>query len=677
METSDLDFLKISDKIKKKLICKELDTIEKISTHYLENAHVKEIDKVQDEILRTHLSELGVIETAEIKPPNKWNNLDFGFKNVHSHSDPERGVWESSSRCLSSSEETEFFLCTDSFGDYGDNSFDSSVGSSIALSVGSNEGFSFHLMNLGTQRKSIMFDTNEETGLQKEEKKKGDPQEKKKGVEDHLWTFSNFTKDIVTRRKIYRMENSSINDLLSEGIESGKIYYFYGSTLRINRTVLINMLFDVISGYNIGLKNGKGNVIYIYFCYVQDVKSIHDVVLNKVRKWQKKKKKKKTSRKQHLKDFLSRIYILRIQEETELFSFLSSIKSSIIKEKNKTQCCEKDKKKEEMEFQDILAIGILNFSELISNINLTNTCSYFYVVRELKVLAYLLCIPILIFDEIRSESAVQLFRGKKGELDHEQEMEDQLKNQLLMSETRRNNINSTPQEDEEQLLMEQQWGFDEMDEFEQEEKDRIWSNVNEYIKRDEDESSKSKDDLELDSENIKETFNVNTAISDSETGNNYESDDCEVGSDDESDITFGSCTDHESSSKNEISESHEKVTYIEGKETAFRKPINNVVTTKLVSQYIHSSQCVHDETVDIFCSNVDKQRVRPIHVPFGIYTTFDIIVEVEVIKKGKNIRPNRTKQNYKIIRFTLFKSKNDAKHFYCHILLKGNVLCDF
>lgn len=737
----DLNFLNLSEKTKKNLIDQKLDTIEKISTHYLENAQIKDINNVHDEIFKRHLSELGAIEEPATilkeRSNNKSKSWEFSFKTVHSLSEPENYSSENTSTYVSSSKETDFSFIGDSV----DGSLNESLNSSVDVSAESGESSGFHMLHTKI-RECLLFGADKERILYKD-KNSNNIGEKKKDTEDnYLLAYSNFMKENVAHGRIFRMESNSLNDLLSDGIESAKIYYFYGINLSISRVLLLNMLLDIVCSNTMEHKNVKGNVIYIYFGYRSDVKTIRDVVVRKVKNGLKerrktKKKGKRENTEYQLNDLLSRIYILPIQEENIFFSFLSNIRNNYLKEKQRTKYEGKKEKKNEKEekkkkkkkkeegcndIQNILAIGILNFSELVLNLNLTNSCSYFYLVRELKIISHLMRSPILIFDELKSESTAQFFKSKKGELEHSgmenENEEDRLNNQLVINEMKKNILNVMSQYDEEQMLMEQQWEFGEMDAFVEQEKDRIWGSVNNYIRTDEYCFSKNEVHMENNGENTK--VESNDSINDSDSGNESDSDsdsesESENGSENKSEnksengsectsenvsdsesISYSkssnygeSISDSESINESESINSSESIN--EESDDSKRCGDNNdfmscssiessgkgaqlLCTQNMVRQ--KSQHLVHEETMKSTFANIEKKNVKHTYVPYGLCNTFDVILEVDVVKKGKSMNWNKQNKKQKIIRFTLLKCQHDSKHLYCHTLLKNDVLCD-
>ncbi|ETB59120.1 hypothetical protein, variant 3 [Plasmodium yoelii 17X] len=128
-------------------------------------------------------------------------------------------------------------------------------------------------------------------------------------------------------RKTINTNCISLNKLLHNGIENSQIYFFYGNNAKMNKIILINLLYNFI--YPFGNNNmSTHSVVYIYFSYIFDVTVIKNIISEKLNHEKKNPKQKS--------DFFNNFYILRIQNFNEIISFLLQLKKNYFT-KNKSE----------------------------------------------------------------------------------------------------------------------------------------------------------------------------------------------------------------------------------------------------------------------------------------------------------------------------------------------------
>ncbi|CRG95304.1 conserved Plasmodium protein, unknown function [Plasmodium gallinaceum] len=563
MEKTDIEYLNIPENIKKKLYAKNISTIEKLSTNYLENNSVKEINLIQEEIFKCHLNELGIKDENEREENAIINPLIFS-NNLYSYSDKENYYINSSS------------------------DFSSYNSSSHLSSFESTNDYDLINNRKNNITKIISCNNNDAIFKNKKSTNQNDNIYKEKLGQKFL-LYSNFMKKNLKNHKIYKTENASLNNLLCGGIESSKIYLFYGDKININKIVLVNLLYDIIIN-----SNKNSSIVYIYFSYINDITIIHNIIMAKI------KQQKKDFL---LSDILRNFYIFRVQNINELISFLLLIKNTILKNKN-------SKNGLKNEFNNLISIGIFNFTDLIKNLNIINSCSYFYLVRELKTLSIILNISILIFDNAKNET-LDITNNKINY--KEQKIEEHKKIQKVFKEYDKNTKKKKTY--------------------------TTFSNRNEYSNVNEEHSFSYNEDEE----------NYLSKKKNKIKNNKYEN---------KNYINIENSTSSEVLSVNESCEECEYEHHSENSDNSINTCVGNTINYNGENDYktINSEKNMFDNV---------KENIRKPLVPYSIYNSFDFIIEIELINKIKN---------KKLIRFTLFRSQNNIKYYYSCSYIRNNIL---
>ncbi|CRG99851.1 conserved Plasmodium protein, unknown function [Plasmodium relictum] len=535
MEKTDIEYLNIPKKTKKKLYAKNLNTIEKLSTNYLENA--SEINLIQEEIFKYHLSELGIKEENEEETHVIVNSLILS-SNVYSFSDEEN------------------YNINNSTSDYSKEGYFSS--SSHFLS--SESSIDYDLIN---KRKNNLTKSTSYNNIGLIIKSKKNINKNENIYKDELGRtfllYSNFMKNNLKNHKMYKTENASLNNLLRGGIESSKVYFFYGNKLKINQIVIVNLLYDIIIN-----SNNNSSVVYIYFSYINDITIIHNIIMEKI------KNQKKDIL---LSDILRNFYVFRVQNLNELISFLLHIKNVFLKNKD-------SKNNFKNEFNNLISIGIFNFTDLIKNLNIINPCSYFYLVRELKILSIILNISILIFDNAKNES----FDITTNKINYkEQKIEEHKKLEKEFKETNMNTKKNVS---------------------------TAFSNKIEYSNTNEENLFSFNEDKENDLRKKKNKIN----------NNKYE---------------MKSCNNIENSTSSEVlseNDSYEESQYKHYSENTYNS--ENICINNIINRNANNDYKIINNEKDTLC-NIKENIKKPL-IPYSIYNSFDYIIEIELINKIKN-----------------------------------------
>ncbi|ETB59118.1 hypothetical protein, variant 1 [Plasmodium yoelii 17X] len=319
MDKPDIEYLNIPQKIKKKLYESNLNTVEKISTYYLEDLEFEEIELIQDEIFKYHVNDLGINNTEEDERPNSLIKNKIIANDFYSFSD------------------VEHYCGNKEISDDSDNSeSDFSDRSKISISSYSSSN-SYHYKNSEKNVKENIKKFNNSILKSCTESwisKKEDVENEKKNyycvenqLEKYFLIYSNFMKKQLKIRKTINTNCISLNKLLHNGIENSQIYFFYGNNAKMNKIILINLLYNFI--YPFGNNNmSTHSVVYIYFSYIFDVTVIKNIISEKLNHEKKNPKQKS--------DFFNNFYILRIQNFNEIISFLLQLKKNYFT-KNKSE----------------------------------------------------------------------------------------------------------------------------------------------------------------------------------------------------------------------------------------------------------------------------------------------------------------------------------------------------
>ncbi|SCM01364.1 conserved Plasmodium protein, unknown function [Plasmodium chabaudi adami] len=378
MDKPDIEYLNIPQKIKKKLYENSLNTVEKINTYYLENLEFEEIELVQDEIFKYHINDLGINNTEENERTKSLTKDNLITNDFYSYSDVEN--YCNNNDILGSSE----------------NNYSDSSEMSISSYSSSN---SYHYKNSEKNSKDNLKKFNDPIlkgctqnwvskieDIENEKKKYYCVQNE---LEKYFLIYSNFMKNQLKINRTINTNCISLNRLLNNGIENSQIYFFYGNNAKINKIILINLLYNFI--YPPGNNNmSTHSVVYIYFSHTFDITVIKNILSEKIN-YEKKTQEQKS-------DFFNNFYILRIQSFNEIISFLLQLKKNYFT-KNKS---ETDNSLNNG-LNNIRCIGIYNFTNIIKNFNISNQNYYFYLIHELKLISKLLGISILIFDYAPNE----------------------------------------------------------------------------------------------------------------------------------------------------------------------------------------------------------------------------------------------------------------------------------
>ncbi|KEG01096.1 conserved Plasmodium protein, unknown function [Plasmodium vinckei vinckei] len=376
MDKPDIEYLNIPQKIKKKLYKNSLNTVEKISTYYLEDLEFEEIELVQDEIFKYHINDLGINNKEENEKPKNLTKDKLIINDFYSYSDVEN--YCNNNDILGSSE--------NNFSDSSEMSISSYSSSNSCHYKNSKDNlkkFNDTILKSCTQNWISKIED-----VENEKKKHYSVQNKLESqLEKDFLIYSNFMKKQLKISRAINTSSISLNKLLNSGIENSQIYFFYGNNAKINKIILINLLYNFI--YPPGNNNNNmstHSVVYIYFSYIFDITVIKNILSEKLNH------ENKTQEQKY--DFFNNFYIMRIQNFNEFISFLLQLKKNYFT---------KNKSKNNNGLNNISCIGIYNFINIIKNFNTSNQNSYFYLIHELKIISKLLGISILIFDYALNE----------------------------------------------------------------------------------------------------------------------------------------------------------------------------------------------------------------------------------------------------------------------------------
>ncbi|SBS83122.1 conserved Plasmodium protein, unknown function [Plasmodium ovale] len=619
MEKCDIEYLNIPEKIKKKLYSKNLNTIEKLSTHYLEDNEIEEIDFVQNEIFKYHLKDLGIKE-------DEGETEDMGH-----------GYTPCSNNVLSFSDEEKY--CGNNNGLYnGDDhlsrGFPSPYTSSVSAASSPSSARSISTTSSTSSRlesdwwcdwKSKMIHnrtrdiftvrTNGTTHSHTDKsstnggKKTGNVKRRdvcRNHLERDLFTYSNFMKGKLKNRRIVKTDSTSLNNLLCEGIENSKIYFFYGDKKKMNKIILVNMLYNFIT-YN---NTQHCSVVFLHFSYISDVSLIYNIITGKIKKEREKKKKNVLK-----DDILRNFYIVRIQSFKELLSFLTQVKNNHLKKKKNTMELLTN------DLSNLTCIGIYNFTNLLKNMDIINANASFYLIRELKIIANMLNMSIIIFDHAKRKEAINVTSSKgcskerptrhdNSRVNEEirQVEYDRIREKMNTCTSYKNNINHFNNTDEE----------------------------NTY-------SSTLFEDIPNYSTKNKKIKNQNT-IFDLSVDDNNKND------------TNSSCV---VSSEDESNEEYEQDDESENTEDGFLMNIH-------INDILKCN--INDKRKNAMASLYNKKfNLHKTFIPHSISNKFDFVIEMETINKVRNKN---------VVRFTLLKSHNSGTHFYAYCRVKNLVLTD-
>ncbi|SBT35065.1 conserved Plasmodium protein, unknown function [Plasmodium ovale wallikeri] len=602
-----------------------MSNVEKLSTNYLEDNEIEEIDFVQNEIFKYHLKDLGIKEDE-----GETEDMGCGYtpcsNNVYSFSDEEKycvnnnGLYNgdehlstgfpspytssvssasppSSARSVSTTSSTSSRLESDWCCDWKSKMTHNRT-RDILITVRTNGMTHSH-----TDKSSAILG-NKSSNVKRRDICRNN-------LERDLFTYSNFMKGKLKNRRIVKTDSTSLNNLLCEGIENSKIYFFYGDKKKINKIILVNMLYNFVT-YN---NTQHCSVVFLHFSYINDVSLICDILTRKIKNEREKKKKTNI-----LKDDIFRnFYIVRVQSFKELLSFLTQVKNSHLKKKKKKK--KKTKESPTNCLSNLTCIGIYNFTNIINNLDIINTNASFYLIRELKIIANMLNVTIIIFDHAKRKEAIRVTSSKgcnkerpmrhgfnKANEEIRQVEYDSIRKKMNTYTSYKNNVNHFSSTDEE----------------------------NTY-------SSTLFEDIPNYSTKKKKKKNENT-IFDLPVDDNNEND------------TNSSCV---VSSEDESNEEYEQDDESENTEDGFLMNIhiNDILKCNINDQRKNAMASLYNK----------KFNLHKTSIPHSISNKFDFVIEMETINKVRNKN---------VVRFTLLKSHNRGTHFYAYCRVKNMVLTD-
>ncbi|SOV10768.1 conserved Plasmodium protein, unknown function [Plasmodium sp. gorilla clade G2] len=753
MEKTDIGYLKIEDTIKNKLFSNNLKTIEELSMNYLENVNFKEINFIQSEIFKQHIKELGLKETQEISGiEQNIQSIKRYYKDIYSISDNEtyckrkkrntycnnmnnsdgfngndKDLSSSSSYNLSSDKSCDI-SCDISSDISSEISSDISSEISSEISSGISSDMSSNMSSFSSSsslmssishthpRMSNSYDelthennTNIYTSIiynnindyvydKDKNNKKTLRYIKKNSLEENFLIYSDFMKKNIQNKKYYKTTIESLNDLLCDGIETSQLYYFYGEKTKINKIILVNLLYDIILNNKYEEKTlsiNKESIIFIHFSHINDISKILHIITNKL-----KKNKTETC---HIKydDILQHFCMLRIKNISDLISFLSYIKEHSLKNKWNVYCDNKNYNKEENykqnnncnnnvhikvehpnkdntdkyntdkyntdkyntdkyntykyntdqynnyihdkndRFKNISCIAIYNFTNLLKNININNPFDYFYLVRELKIVANMLNIAILIFDVSKHEIVDSIHNNKNNNKELKMKnittQNDKEYNNNNNNYYYNNNNNKCESEGKNHNKICQNYINQSYQDINHETHSHIIDNKDII-------STQKKKNIYM--TNIKQN-NINIENYSSDTTSNdtiiYEENSYNSSLSDLTDLNIN----------NNISNNQ----YINHNSYTINNHSNHIINT--IQQ--------KNDYINFFYNENMSFRINKIPLPFQIYNNFNIVIQIDLIQKIKN---------KKFIRFTLIKSQKNIKYLYSYSCIKKNILID-
>ncbi|KJP89719.1 hypothetical protein AK88_00679 [Plasmodium fragile] len=650
MERPDIEYLNLPEKVKKKLYAFNINTIEKLSTNYLEGVDVEEVNAGQDELFRYHLRDLGV--------PNEdgeEGRADYSKDPLHGYNHP---VSDQENYCYGGSHadtDDEGGVLMDSLSDGGESS-SSSPSASVSTSTSTSTSTSASMSTTGHERapptspperrkytvlKSINLWTNLKSsnslvGASGKVVKNSVPVhitrcKNPEGLEKDFLTCSNYMKASLSEVTSVKTNSHALNKLLGNGLQRSKIYFLYGKKTKINKIILLNLLCDVLAG-----SSSTSVAVFIYFSYINDVTLIYNILKEKMKRGRKKK--------HSLDDILNRLLIFRVQSLSELISFLAHVR----KDRRFRKKADQKNPFTASQLANVTCIGIDNLTNLLKQLSVQNSTTYFYLVRELKVISVTFNIPIIIFDCEKYQVEGTLAWGKRQCKEEDAQEGKYTGNDYKYrnNKTKWNGNASTTYEKTSRLTPQ----------GEEHPTNVLTDDVPYWTGRKNRRAKWKTSVLSCDS-NDEGSTESSSATDDSESYPDYYHQG--EGSTNDKSAKFGSGHSGDSvSSPSELS-----------------PPCESTET----EQQDASPITIHIEEITRQGSSDDKKNAFPtVHnsknnsnktsVPHLTYNLFDCVLEVEVLQKMRGDK--------NVVRFTLLKSPNSITHFYVHCCIQNYTLTD-
>ncbi|ETW32403.1 hypothetical protein PFFCH_00141 [Plasmodium falciparum FCH/4] len=518
--------------------------------------------------------------------------------------------------------------------------------------------------------------------------KKTLPYKKQNSLEENFLIYSDFMKKNIKNKKYYKTTINSLNNLLCDGIETTQLYYFYGEKTKINKIILINLLYDIIvnnSYDNRRLSINNESIIFIYFSHINDISKILHIVTNKL------KRDEQCEYNITEDDILQRFYMLRIKNISEIISFLSYIKEHSLKNKWNVYCDNKNYNNKEENYiksdhynnnvyvkmehgnkynthqynnyihnkndrlKNISCITIYNFTNLLKNININNPFDYFYLIRELKIVASMLNIAILIFDVAKHEGVDSNHNNKNNK------KELKMKNITTQNDKEYNNTGTTATT--RMIIINNNKNNNNNN---NNNNNKCESAVNSHNNLYHNFINQSHQDINqepythiIDNKDIISTQKKKIYMTNMKQNNinmeNYSSD-----------TTSNDTIIYEENSKNS---SLSDLTDLNINNNVSNNQHINHFSYTMNNPNNHSIKTINqnnDNITFLYNSNISF-RINKIPLPFQIYNNFNIVVQIDLIQKIKK---------KKFIRFTLIKSQKNIKYLYSYSYIKKNILID-
>ncbi|KMZ99862.1 hypothetical protein PVNG_05892 [Plasmodium vivax North Korean] len=439
MERPDIEFLNLPERIKKKLYARNINTIEKLSTNYLEDVDVevgnplREVDAGQDQLFSYHLRDLGVPNDGGeegradcSKDPlrgyhhavSDQENYCHGGRHVEADDGggvasgtvggvPDDSLSDSSSHSSSPSASTSMSVST------------TGKGPSLAASPPGRRKYSVlksvtPWVHLKGHNSSVGASLNFAKDSGQVCMPRSNPPE---GLERDLLAYSNYMKASLIEVSSVKTGSHSLDKLLGNGLQGSKLYFFYGKKTKMNKVLSLNLLFDFLAG-----SSSTAVAVFIHFSHVNDVTVIDSILKEKIKRGRKKGLS--------LDDIPNRLFVLRVRSWSELVSFLGSIRKGRNPQKgdqkNPQKADQKNLQKADQQNPrewdqqnpfashppNVACIGIDNFTNMLKHLSVQNSNTCFYLVRELKIISVMFSIPILIFDYAKCQVGGPLGWGK-------------------------------------------------------------------------------------------------------------------------------------------------------------------------------------------------------------------------------------------------------------------------
>ncbi|ANQ07869.1 Uncharacterized protein PCOAH_00020050 [Plasmodium coatneyi] len=638
MERPDIEYLNLPEKVKKKLYAFNINTLEKLSTNYLENVDVEEVNAGQNELFSYHVRELGVPNgEGEEGQEDCWKDPLHGYN--HPVSDQENYCYGGSHADTDDGGDAIDDALRDSV-ESSSSSPSASVSTSTSMSMSTTgHGHALPTSPPGRRKYSVLKSINPWTHLRSNNssfcasgkiKNNSIPVrvaswKSPEGLERDFLACSNYMKASLSEVTSVKTNSHRLNKLLGNGIQASKIYFFYGKKTKMNKVILLNLLCDFLAG-----SSPTAVAVFIHFSYINDVTVIEKILKKKV----KREKKKKLS----LDDILNRLFIFHVRNWSELISFLENVR------KEKTPKKGDQKNPFTSQLANVACIGIDNFTNMFKELSVQNSNTYFYLVRELKILSVTFNIPILIFDYAKYQIEGTVGWGKRQCKEEEDAQEGKHAGngyKFTGSKTKRNANGCPSYEKTSRLnLSEEEHATNVLtDEGEnwtgRKNKRAKWKRSG--LPFDSTDSSSGTDDSESYADYHQ--GEDNTSGSSGRLGSRQSADSGRS-------VYSGRSSLCEST---ETDEEHASPISIHIEETTQQEPNDD---KKNAFPILHNSKYNSNKT----------------SVPYYTYNLFDCVLEIEILQK--------TRGRKKMVQFTLLKSQNSITHLYVNCCIQSYTLMD-